>query len=65
MTQCPVCNKVYDESEYTHCPYCSGELSDDNHKEREVEVKLYDKKLGRYRWVPESEYNADPDRYEN
>lgn len=26
---CPFCNKVYDESEYTHCPYCSGELVDD------------------------------------
>lgn len=20
--------KVYDESEYSHCPYCSGELED-------------------------------------
>lgn len=26
---CPFCNKVYDESEYSHCPYCSGELEDD------------------------------------
>ena len=23
---CPECDKVYDPSEYTHCPYCSGEL---------------------------------------
>lgn len=22
MTQCPFCLKVYDESEYTRCPYC-------------------------------------------
>ena len=29
MTMCPFCNKVYDESEYSHCPYCSGELEDD------------------------------------
>lgn len=29
MQQCPLCYKVYDESEYTHCPYCSGELEDD------------------------------------
>ena len=29
MQMCPYCNKVYDESEYSHCPYCSGELEDD------------------------------------
>ena len=22
MTMCPFCGKVYDESEYTHCPKC-------------------------------------------
>ena len=26
MQMCPFCDKVYDESEYSHCPYCSGEL---------------------------------------
>ena len=26
---CPYCNKVYDESEYFRCPYCSGELEID------------------------------------
>lgn len=26
MQMCPFCNKIYDESEYSHCPYCSGEL---------------------------------------
>jgi len=26
MQMCPWCDKVYDESEYSHCPYCSGEL---------------------------------------
>lgn len=26
MQMCPNCNKVYDESEYSRCPYCSGEL---------------------------------------
>ena len=30
MQQCPFCDKVYDESEYSHCPYCSGELEDDD-----------------------------------
>ena len=29
MQMCPSCDKVYDESEYTSCPYCSGELDDD------------------------------------
>lgn len=29
MQMCPNCDKVYDESEYCGCPYCSGELSDD------------------------------------
>ena len=24
MSQCPYCGKVYDESEYAHCPYCNG-----------------------------------------
>lgn len=28
MRRCPDCDKVYDASEYTHCPYCSGELDD-------------------------------------
>lgn len=28
MQMCPCCDKVYDESEYSHCPYCSGELED-------------------------------------
>ena len=26
MQMCPFCGQVYDESEYSHCPYCSGEL---------------------------------------
>ena len=34
MQQCPFCDKVYDESEYSHCPYCSGELEDDDDEVR-------------------------------
>lgn len=30
MQQCPFCDKVYDEPEYSHCPYCSGKLEDDD-----------------------------------
>ncbi len=29
MQMCPICDKVYDESEYSQCPYCSGELQED------------------------------------
>ena len=35
MQMCPFCDKVYDESEYSRCPFCSGELEDD------VEVRYY------------------------
>ena len=33
MQICPNCEKVYDESEYCGCPYCSGELEEE-HGER-------------------------------
>jgi len=33
MQMCPNCDKVYDESEYCGCPYCSGELEEE-HGER-------------------------------
>ena len=29
MQMCPECDMVYDESEYSHCPYCSGELDEE------------------------------------
>ena len=29
MQQCGDCLRVYDESEYCHCPYCAGILDDD------------------------------------
>ena len=29
MQMCPNCDRVYDESEHSRCPYCSGELEDD------------------------------------
>lgn len=35
MQMCPDCDKMYDESEYTHCPYCSGELEE----EKEIKIK--------------------------
>ena len=27
MQMCPFCDRVYDESEHSSCPYCSGELA--------------------------------------
>ena len=30
MQMCPNCDSVYDESDYTRCPYCSGELEHDD-----------------------------------
>lgn len=30
MQMCPECNKVYDSTEYSKCPYCSSELEDEN-----------------------------------
>lgn len=26
MQMCPNCDRIYDESEYSRCPYCSGEI---------------------------------------
>lgn len=37
MQMCPNCNKVYDESEYSKCPYCSGELEEE-HGERYYKI---------------------------
>lgn len=33
MQICPNCNKTYDPTEYSRCPYCSGEL-EEKHEER-------------------------------
>ena len=37
MQMCPNCDKVYDESEYSKCPYCSGELEEE-HGERYFKI---------------------------
>ena len=31
---CPFCDKVYDESEYSHCPCCASELDSDDEEVR-------------------------------
>lgn len=31
MQQCGICFKVYDESEYAHCPYCEGLLDSEDY----------------------------------
>lgn len=51
MQMCPDCESVYDESEYSKCPYCHPEY--DTFGERTVIV--YDREEGRAKIVPESE----------
>ena len=34
MQMCPNCDKVYDPTEYSRCPYCSGELESDTSEEK-------------------------------
>ena len=41
MQMCPNCDSLYDESEYCHCPYCSGELEHDEDQRREGGEGLY------------------------
>ena len=33
MQMCPYCDKVYDPTEYSRCPYCSDELEFEPHEE--------------------------------
>ena len=35
MQQCGFCLKIYDESEYSYCPYCRGLLYDEDEDEDE------------------------------
>lgn len=37
MQMCPYCGKVYDESDYSRCPKCSGELEFDM---EETKIKI-------------------------
>ena len=41
MQMCPFCNKVYDESEYPHCPYCSGELDYENEEDDDLWTEVF------------------------
>ena len=47
MQQCGFCLKVYDESEYTHCPFCAG-LIDVDFEEEEEETYEIDEKTRRF-----------------
>ena len=40
MQQCDNCMKIYDESEYTRCPFCSKDKDEYTH------VIVFDKKAG-------------------
>ena len=37
MQMCPECDKVYDSTEYSKCPYCTGKLEEE-HGERYYKV---------------------------
>lgn len=37
MQMCPYCDKVYDSTEYSGCPYCSGILEEE-HGERYFKI---------------------------
>ena len=37
MQMCPNCDKVYDPTEYSRCPYCSGELEEE-HSEKYYKI---------------------------
>lgn len=58
MQQCGICLNVYDESEYSYCPYCEGLLSEEEEEEYEYEDEdeeetneTYDKELRIYRII--------------
>lgn len=42
MQMCPDCDKVYDESEFSHCPYCDGLLYDETEDDFEDEDEDYE-----------------------
>lgn len=50
MQMCPWCNKVYDESEYSRCPYCYP----DNHREQ-IHI-VYDDNIGKVLELTDEEY---------
>ncbi len=50
MQMCPECDKVYDESEYSRCPYCHP-----YEDSREKMYIVYDRDEGRAKTVPASE----------
>ena len=35
MQMCPECERIYDESDYAHCPYCSGEMDPNAYDDEE------------------------------
>ncbi|MDD4509375.1 MAG: hypothetical protein PHY23_00420 [Oscillospiraceae bacterium] len=47
MQMCGQCNKVYDESEYAKCPFCS--------KEEYTHVIVFDKNDGTAKSVPQED----------
>lgn len=51
MQMCGDCGKVYDESEYSRCPYCHGWVDDD----REEYAIIKDLSDGQVKSVPKKD----------
>ena len=40
MQMCPECGRVYDESEYTKCPYCYNEYANNINDLENIQKKV-------------------------
>ena len=49
MQMCPECEYIYDESEYSRCPYCSSE-------DKEIIHIVYDSDLGKALELTDDDY---------
>mgnify|MGYP000672984018 CR=1 FL=1 len=61
MQMCPFCDHVYDESEYSHCPYCSGELNEDDDDDEPYGTYRRGGRMGRSSYGRRREYDREYD----
>lgn len=65
MQQCPDCGRVYDESEYARCPYCSGDFSKTlKTYSASIQTPMYDKQLNKKRYASEDGNDINSTKYE-
>ena len=46
MQMCPNCDRVYDESEHSRCPYCHKD--DDDNRDDDRRFKVWDPRTGEW-----------------